>query len=69
MNEIVCIDPETRTGTRIAGDSGSADAARFRGVEVLAFGADGSLFIADNGNVRIRRIRFLPIAGTPGVSP
>lgn len=38
------------------GDGGSATAARIFGAASLAIGADGSLYIADTGNSRIRKV-------------
>lgn len=50
------------TGTQgFAGDNGPATAAELNAPRGLAFGADGTLFIADTGNQRIRALS--PTAG------
>ena len=59
-----------RIGGKEAGFAdGSLDSARFRSPRGLAFGADGSLFVADTGNHAIRRVdlaagKVTTIAGT-----
>lgn len=62
---IMRVDPASRIAVAIAGglagfagDGGDARGARFTGIGVIAFGSDGSLYVADNGNFRIRRISF-----------
>lgn len=42
--------------TSALGDGGLATAARLNGPQSIAFGPDGSFFIADSGNNRIRRV-------------
>jgi sugar lactone lactonase YvrE len=62
---------ETIAGDGVAGfsgDGGPARAARLRGPEGLALAGDGSLYVSDRGNHRIRRIdaagRIETVAGT-----
>jgi sugar lactone lactonase YvrE len=64
-------------GTGLAGfseDGGAATAAWFNGPEEIKFGPDGSLFVADRYNYRVRRIApdgiISTVAGngTPGLS-
>lgn len=43
------------------GDGGHAPDAMFRGSEYLTFDQFGNLFIADNGNFRIRKVTITPI--------
>jgi hypothetical protein len=46
------------TGARgFAGDGGAALQAVFRGAGFLAADADDSIYVADNGNFRIRKLR------------
>src|SRR5262249_43678252 len=40
----------------LSGDGGPATAARFSSIVGIAMGSDGSLYIADNQNVRVRRV-------------
>jgi len=40
----------------LAGDGGPAAAARFRRLEAVRIGPDGSLYLVDSGNNRVRRI-------------
>ncbi|MEN9581957.1 MAG: hypothetical protein RJA70_4966, partial [Pseudomonadota bacterium] len=52
-NSLVAGDP---TITGYSGDGGPATAARFDGVRDIARGPDGSLYLADENNQRVRKI-------------
>lgn len=49
--------------TGFSGDGGSAPAALFAGIVAFAWGPDGSLYIPDNGNFRLRRVAFVALPG------
>ena len=73
---IRAIVASTGTITRVAGngyygysgDGGSATVAGLADPVGIAFDAAGNLFIADNGNSRIRKVTFSGAAATPGFS-
>jgi uncharacterized protein (TIGR03437 family) len=74
--QIFRVDPRTMQRTIIAGtgtygfagDGGDARDALFEGAQYIALDAAGNIYVADNGNFRIRKITMKPVA-VPGARP
>jgi RHS repeat-associated protein len=70
VNSAGTITTITASSPGFSGDGGPARNARFDGMYALALGPDGSLFVADSGNNRIRRIHLPePVRRPPSAQP